>query len=195
MERSTVALAIKVARGEIGTPLTHFQAAMAVLGYRGVRGRGVQNSQGDTVARSWAGLAAKLLEERVPPVPPRLTDAEAEQMAADEIAELEEAQTREEAEARPEITYFYETRTPMVTLSVDTRVQVSITEKRNKYEQAPCELSISPECDPGKPNIGFLRVVPQSMLPGEEPAERVQCLACHEVGAEGYIRDLHRRVE
>lgn len=194
MDRSTVNLAIKVARGERGQALKDFQMAMSLAGYRGVRGRGVRNADGEIVARTWATFATDLLDKRKAKEEAPLTDAEAEEMAAAEIEELEELGLTK-AEARPEIVYFYETRTPFVTLSVDTRVQVSITERRNRYEEAPCKLSISPECDPTKPNMGFLRVIPQSMLPGEKDQEEVQCLACHEVGAEGYIRDLHGRIE
>jgi hypothetical protein len=135
----------------------------------------------------------------------RIEEAEAEEMAADEAKatpvdmaplpdgerDLYKVETSEPHDA-PEVSYFYSTRTPTVRLSDMTVVDALITEGVMGVTEGLCESGASLECSKEDPSMGILRTLPESMLPGQEPAQMIQCLPCYEASAMAYVRKLHR---
>jgi hypothetical protein len=57
--------------------------------------------------------------------------------------------------------------------------------------EGQCQSGASLECSLEEPNLGLWRVLPESMLPGQERAEMFQCGECYEMSALAYIRKLH----
>lgn len=87
------------------------------------------------------------------------------------------------------VSYFYTTRTQTIPLSDLTGVEITLTEEVLAMHEGPCESGAALNCE----GFGFLRVLPESMLPGSEREQMVQCLPCYEASAHAYVRKLHKR--
>lgn len=220
MNRTATALARKVA-ARTATPaeIRDFKAAMGLLGYEGARGLGVVNhTTGGVAARSWVGLAEMLLAELAESVNEAHEEAAEMVDYSDDslfptrglLPEVDAARDRKLAEVADSvltaatrvgtqpgeegsfrITYLYETRTPTITLSVDSRVSAFLVSEETAYTEGSCQSQASLECDPEDPNTGFLRILPESMLPGAVRDRMIQCVPCYDASAEAYVRKLH----
>jgi hypothetical protein len=190
MNRTAKALARKVAN-KTATPaeVRGFMEAVGLLGWVGVRGLGVVNHASNERVASKALLAAFLLEEAgdEEAALDRIEEAEAEEMAADEAATAAPAA----GGAAPESAYLYTTRTPTIVLTERTTVDAMISEEIIGVTEGPCQSGAALECDRAAPNMGLLRTLPESMLPGQERTIILQCLPCYEASAEAYVRKLH----
>lgn len=54
--------------------------------------------------------------------------------------------------------------------------------------EGACESGASLACE----GFGFLRLLPESMLPGAERQCLLQCVECYDASASAYVRKLHR---
>jgi hypothetical protein len=83
--------------------------------------------------------------------------------------------------------YLYETRTPVIALTVETKVSLLLAEKVTG-EKGSCESQASLACDLGDPGAGVWRILPESLLADGEPEYMFQCLPCFEASAEALLR-------
>jgi hypothetical protein len=219
MDRTVKALARKVANGTAErAELRGFKEAAGLLGWIGIRGGGVVNHYTDQRVKSWAALAAVLLEGSYG------QEAETRMEEAKEAGEANafpyptrglipevdaildrRAQTANRVPAPApsirvvpaaagralEFSYLYATRVPTVPLTDGTAVEVTLTERILGVTEGLCESGAALECSLEHPNMAIYRVLPESMLPGQEPTRMFQCLPCYEASAEAYVRKLH----
>jgi hypothetical protein len=161
----------------------------------------VVNHYTDQRYRSWAGVAEEML-----------TDADRKSTPEERAAEKswERSETEQEARHVPapaptpsirvvpapagralEFSYLYATRVPTVPLTDRTAVEATLTERILGATEGLCESGAALECSLENPNMAIYRVLPESMLPGQEPTRMFQCLPCYEASAEAYVRKLH----
>jgi hypothetical protein len=170
--------------------LAHFKVSANALGWEGVRGGGVHNHIEGTRVKSWAALAAHLLEANKREELGDVEEAEAAEMESDVRAILAEANVGAPAEVHEEIrfVYFYTTRVPTVSISDMTTVDAYLTEEvEGGAPEGTCQSGAALDCT----GYGWLRVLPESMLPGNELEQCIQCIPCHEASAAAYVRKLH----
>lgn len=89
---------------------------------------------------------------------------------------------------RPEVTYFYTTRTQTIPLSDLTSVTTVIVDEALAETEGECESGAALNCE----GRGFRRVLPESMLGGGVPEQVIQCVPCYEASAAAYARKAHR---
>lgn len=199
MNRTVKSLARRVANGTAEVKdVRAFKEAVSLLGWEGVRGGGVQNHTEGTRVRGWAALASILLQEAEET---EANGAEAAQrtlahssafQAVQAIAARVPVATDPERDEDMTLVYFYTTRVPTVRLSDLTSVDSYVTEEIPGIHEGLCQSHASLECSEDDPGFGFLRVLPESMLPNAEREQMIQCLPCYEASAEAYVRKLHR---
>jgi len=189
MNKTVKSLAHKVANGTAErAEVRGFKEAVGLLGWMGIKGGGVVNHYSDERVKSWAALAADLLTE----AQEVLDETPSTEAAPVTITQTEGRALRPEPEADVQVTYFYITRTPTVPLSDLTSVDAYVQEEIPGIHEGLCESQASLECSEEDPGAGFLRILPESMLPGQERTQLIQCLPCYEASAEAYVRKLHR---
>lgn len=105
----------------------------------------------------------------------------------DAILDQREAEATETIPATVEVSYLYATRVPTVRLSDMTMVQIVITEDRGDAEVGDCQSGAALGCL----KTGVRRVLPESLLPGSEREDMIQCVSCFEASAAAYSRKLH----
>jgi hypothetical protein len=105
----------------------------------------------------------------------------------DAIRDRKIAELTATAPADLEVAYFYATRVPTVRLGQLTTGFVHFTEERADFTEGQCVSGAALDCT----GTGFLRILPESLLPGQERAEMIQCIPCHEASAAAYVRKLH----
>jgi hypothetical protein len=180
------------------TDLAAFKVSANNRGWYGVRGGGVVNHTEGTRVEGWAALASLLLNANKREELEDVEEAEAAEMAADRfpyptrglIPEVDAILDRRAAEAAEEIkfVYFYTTRVPTVSISDMTTVDAYLTEEvEGGAPEGKCQSGAALDCT----GYGWLRVLPESMLPGSEMEQMIQCVPCHEASAAAYVRKLH----
>ena len=190
--------------------LANFKFYAASLGWEGVRGGGVVNHIEGARVKSYAALAALLLNANKREELEDVEEAEAEELEADaraaanwaesqalNLAEAEAARAENEAPggiyAPPiheevKFVYYYTTRVPTVPISNLTSVDTYLTEEvEGGAPEGACQSGAALGCT----GYGWLRVLPESMLPGSEMEQCIQCIPCHEASAAAYVRKLH----
>lgn len=181
MNRNTKYLARLVSTGAASASgLADFKAAMLILGWEGKRGQGVVNHVSGERAKSWAALADLMLET---------PEARAVSIPLDVVAEPETEDETEapEVEDEVQVVYFYTTRTPTISLTDRTSLSMVIQDDTTADTEGECQSGAALACE----GRGFLRVLPESMLPGQDRTQMIQCVPCYEASAEAYVRKLH----
>ena len=206
-------LARNTLEGHRGAAHQEFRTIVAANGYQMARG-GYVTFGGEPVCRGWDTLSymvaetqeivlrepaeaeetAREDESRAYIVPDeteaameRAADAEEELETADAILEVRAILEAEVPQDSVEITYYYTTRVPFVPLTRRTSVTTLITEEATSVREGACESGAALACS-GK---GFLRILPESMLPGQERTRLIQCTECYDASADAYVRKLH----
>lgn len=194
----TEGLARLVADGTRGEALRRFVDIAARYGYE-QRVDGIVDTafNDELLATSWIAFAGLVLDGTVK-LPRdmnavrvdwnRLVKGYEEAVAKGDLYTIPQETTVSEV---PEITYFYTTRTETISLSTMTTLEVVYEEEMHAIAEGPCESQAALECDGKDPNPGFLRVLPESMLPGGKLQQMLQCIPCHEASVSAYVRKSH----
>lgn len=178
------------------TDLAAFKVSANNRGWYGVRGGGVVNHTDGTRVKGWAALASLLLNANKREELEDAEEAEAAEMTLENSAAFQAVQLiaarvpEAPAEAHEEIkfVYFYTTRVPTVSISDMTTVDAYLTEEvEGGAPEGECQSGAALDCT----GYGWLRVLPESMLPGSEMEQMIQCVPCHEASAAAYVRKLH----
>lgn len=195
MNRTVKSLARRVANGTAErADVRAFKEAMSLLGWQGVKGGGVLNHASGERVKGWSALACSLLETAVPQPEdaPPITHSSAFQAVQAVAARVPAAPEDPERDEEMSLVYLYSTRVPTIRLTDLTTVDAYVQEEIPGIHEGLCQSHASLECSEDDPNPGFLRVLPESMLPNAEREQMIQCLPCYEASAEAYVRKLHR---
>ncbi len=167
------AAALDVTEGARGESLDVLKDLAAGAGYYGKRGGWiVEDATGERVAYQWARFAQMVLDNEVDLF--RSAEAEAQNVSGDLPLE-------------PAITLAYVTQTAPVEVSPGSSVMVVLEHEVRANTEGVCESGAALACE----GEGFLRILPESMLPGQERTQVTQCLPCYEASAAAYVRKLH----
>jgi hypothetical protein len=213
-----ITLADYTLAGHRGNAFQEFRNIVAANGFTMSRGGWIKNSEGENVTRGWEAFAYMVsnTKEVVLHEVQAITEledveaAEAEEMAADALPanpfpyptrgllpevdaildrrRAEAAEAEEERLEAVEVTYLYSTRTPTLRLGDLSHVSVLIVEEATAVHEGECKSGASLACS----GTGFLRILPESMLPNTERESMIQCTPCYEASADAYVRKLHR---
>lgn len=181
-----------------------FRAVVAANGYVMPQGGYVKDRQGATVCRGWAEFSARVLTGAIVLHEPAITQdefpsAEPEAITGGNVLafrptrgllpEVDRILDRREAESldAADVSYFYTTRVPTVSLSDMTTVRATIVEEATAIVEGKCESGAALDCA----GAGFRRILPESMLPGQDRTALIQCTPCYEWSAVRYVTKLH----
>lgn len=193
------ALADYTLGGHRGDAHQEFRAVVAANGYTMSRGGWVKDLNGDNVCRGWEAFAYMvthtneiilsepvITQDEFPSADPEVISG-ALATVTDLRPRLAATKPEHVDEDPVEIRYLYSTRVPTVRLSAMTTVQARIVEEATAIREGACESGAALDCA----GTGFRRILPESMLPGQDRASLIQCSPCYEWSATRYVAKLH----